>query len=533
MRSFALISLLILSINVLKAAPPKQNMQYLNVIEEEYPDILPLCDRFRQIDALSQLPVQPYGSAGSFSPTTLRYIKIAGDIKREFGDLRERHIVEIGGDYWGLCKILAEYTGFARYTIIDSKFNRDLINEAGIQNVRCINSDELDQLEPWDLVINCLSFSEMEFKDQTHYLEKLIQPAPRGYMIFPYSPKKETDFLTIDDFLIALFTKPSKGRLQPELPVGHPDHYILAWKPPSEVLPSSMKEKVSISAADNLAVITNRRCMGRLGDNLVSYCHAKWLARKYGFPFIYSYFPQAEAFKLSELDPSSKSFSSASSRKISKKKQIFEAQSSTVMIIPYFPENRLEYEKIPDHRDRPYFFVDWEDTEFRKEIIECLSPKKDDETAKPPEGYLSIAVHVRKGGTFDNTREIRCRPLKFPPDAYYIEQIERIARIYKDRPIYVYIFTDDLKPEEITKSFAAAVNNPRIVFAHGPYDPSKKGLFYDFYSLKNFDCLIRSTSSFSFIGALLGNYKIAIAPTHYVTKDNEVLIDKIEMTFNN
>src|SRR5439155_585481 len=95
-----------------------QGNDYLNIILNEYPDLVKKFSAFRENDAIGDPRTYLYEKHGLFSPTTLRYIKIAGDIRARFGDLSRMHIVEIGGGYGGQCKIIHDLCGFARYTII-------------------------------------------------------------------------------------------------------------------------------------------------------------------------------------------------------------------------------------------------------------------------------------------------------------------------------------------------------------------------------------------------------------------------------
>ena len=53
-------------------------------------------------------------------------LDIAYNLREQFKDLHKMHIVEIGGECGKQCKILADVTGFASYTIIDSSENLHL-----------------------------------------------------------------------------------------------------------------------------------------------------------------------------------------------------------------------------------------------------------------------------------------------------------------------------------------------------------------------------------------------------------------------
>ena len=132
-------------------------LQYLSIIIEKYPHLLPYFDVFRDNDAIGNPIVYDYGVYGTFSPTTLRYIKIAGDLIEKFGDLSNMHIVEIGGGYGGQCKTLASLGMFKKYTIIDlppcNHLSKRYLNELAVQNVTFMDSTQLSEIKDYDLLI--------------------------------------------------------------------------------------------------------------------------------------------------------------------------------------------------------------------------------------------------------------------------------------------------------------------------------------------------------------------------------------------
>ena len=136
---------------------------------------------------------------------------------------------------------------------------------------------------------------------------------------------------------------------------------------------------------------------------------------------------------------------------ISSESQIPNLPPSSLIIIPYFPGTKLELER-PEWSCGLHFPVDWDDPLFRKEIVQCLQPKQPFPTLTLPEGYLTVALHVRRGGAYERYAELsKLFPLKFPPDSFYIAQLRTIAEIFKDKKIYTYIFTDDLDRRPLQK----------------------------------------------------------------------------------
>ena len=128
-----------------------------------------------------------YEPIGSFSPTTLRYVKVATDLRRLFGSLDGMRIAEIGGGYGGQCRILHALNEIGRYTIFDLEeplaLTRTYLSKFGIGDVRLT---QLSAAEPddYDLVISNYALSEIRTDLQDAYLEKAVLRSRHGYIIY-------------------------------------------------------------------------------------------------------------------------------------------------------------------------------------------------------------------------------------------------------------------------------------------------------------------------------------------------------------
>ncbi len=202
----------------------KQDPRYRQILEHvsfeeasQYASQLPVksvlesLDRFKENDKYGNPDIHEFDNLGEVSPTTVRYIKNTFDIINRFGtDIG--NIVEIGGGYGGLCKVLSSVIYFSNYLIFDleepnmlskkylSKF--DELND----RVQSLTLEELDEIDGIDLLISNYAFSEVSLDVQEEYYEKVIKKSKRIYMVFnPISSKnlKFSDFvdqLTSDGF---------------------------------------------------------------------------------------------------------------------------------------------------------------------------------------------------------------------------------------------------------------------------------------------------------------------------------------------
>ena len=55
---------------------------------------------------------------GRFSPNTLRYMVVLGELNKCFGSLHNKNIVEVGSAYGGQCLIISKEHKFKSYTLV-------------------------------------------------------------------------------------------------------------------------------------------------------------------------------------------------------------------------------------------------------------------------------------------------------------------------------------------------------------------------------------------------------------------------------
>jgi len=184
-----------------------------------------------------------YPNRGAFSPTTLRYAKVASDLQTMFGSLNNLDIVEIGGGYGGQCLVLSKLFRWKSYTIIDLsgplKLTKKYLEAHRVENVTYKTLEELSGKEVYDLAISNFAFSECVRPVQDEYLSKVLQQSKRGYLTcneFSHAP------LTASFSKNALCKKfdemKQKYQVLPEAPSTASTNYLLVW--PQVVMPVDM-----------------------------------------------------------------------------------------------------------------------------------------------------------------------------------------------------------------------------------------------------------------------------------------------------
>ena len=279
---------------------------------------------------------------------------------------------------------------------------------------------------------------------------------------------------------------------------------------------------------------------GRFGDNLLSYCHAKWIAYKYNIPLLYKPFGYSDQLKMHYLEiPYSIELEQQFERVVtySEVDGEIDPESGFLYVIHFFPES------IYDRQDPifPYLFaVDWQDLQFKTLLNQMISPVNIIKIPMPDQECLSVAVHVRKGTGWDipnyriSPEQLTAsHPLRFAPDSFFIAQLQKIAQLYPDKKIYVYLFTDHNDPAELAQKYSQAVQCDRMLIFHRKSQNNEFiNVVDDFFALTQFDCLIRADSNFSFVAAQLAHYEVVISPWHGIITENETIIDEINLEMN-
>ena len=221
---------------VVETVSYEQGKEYLEAIKRQSPELLDYIETFKSSDSVGCPQKFYYSNIGEISPTTLRYIKIASDLKMHFGSLDECTIVEIGAGYGGQCKILADIFNFKKYVIIDLPgplaLAKRFLNELNIQNVHFFSFDSEIPDEQFDLAISNYAFSECTEKMQQRYIEDIFKKSDKGYLICNNFPE--------DDRLSHLFSNKQKSlnelRMQnipwielEEYPRTSANNYLIIW----------------------------------------------------------------------------------------------------------------------------------------------------------------------------------------------------------------------------------------------------------------------------------------------------------------
>lgn len=216
--------------SILEHLSYEQGNAYLEKIIEQSPSFVDYFEVFRKNDLYGNPITYSYGNYGVFSPTTLRYIKVASDLKCLFKDLNNMDIIEIGGGYGGLCKIIGDLYSYKSYTIVDLPEVLELIriylSKFRIKNVVLLTMNSLSAEKKYDLVISNYAFTELRPEIQEIYFTKVLSSSHQGYITC-------NNFLNTwskESFLKRLALANIPYTELPEDPLTYDGNYLISWK---------------------------------------------------------------------------------------------------------------------------------------------------------------------------------------------------------------------------------------------------------------------------------------------------------------
>ena len=299
-------------------------------------------------------------------------------------------------------------------------------------------------------------------------------------------------------------------------------------------------------------ILAGRESGGRLGDNVLLYCKAKYLSFKHGIPLVYRNFPFFDQFALSMYETLYTTIINSSypaNTLISNSYDLLETTScSTSFEISYFCRMRKKSEMSGSDVGCGEYPFDWikkkmtKYPEFGAELKRNLQIlDKDARPRLPSRDCITVAVSTRMGcggddpflyseqffslvETLDAQPAIAIlhdahadggNPFKFVPQQFYIDQVKRLSAMLLDRPMYIYLFIDRDKDFAdgilaIWRSNLADYKN--ITIECNVEKKWDERVIDDLYCMSKCDCLIRGCSHFAGIAQLAGDHKIIMGP---------------------
>jgi putative sugar O-methyltransferase len=209
----------------------KLGKKYLDKIQSATAEINHLLPSFKKNDLVGNPRRYKYKSFGLISPTTLRYISVAVEIKNLFGSHLDK-VVEIGGGYGGQASILSKMNFYESYEIYDLPEVQELARRfLTLQDIADVTFPGLSNSKSsrYDLVISNYAFSELPRQLQEKYIFEILLNSDRGFLIMNSGRSnksgRSTGKVSIEEIRGLL---PYIEVLE-ETPKTGPDNYLIVW----------------------------------------------------------------------------------------------------------------------------------------------------------------------------------------------------------------------------------------------------------------------------------------------------------------
>lgn len=172
---------------ILEHVTEDEGEKYLDIIKNNSPELLNNINQFKDNDLVGGPITYDYPKIGNISPSTLRYIKVASDLKKYFGSDIGQKVAEIGVGYGGQLLINDKIFDIKSYHLFDLPPVLSLVSkylESHILNCayKLFTLNQHGGDESYDLVISNYAFSELPSQLQIKYIEKIISKSKRGYL---------------------------------------------------------------------------------------------------------------------------------------------------------------------------------------------------------------------------------------------------------------------------------------------------------------------------------------------------------------
>ena len=173
--------------------------------------------------------IYEYPGVGKISPSTLRYVKVYGDLISLFKNLDGLKICEIGVGYGGQCRIINNSSCPSTYSLVDIKpglmLSQTYLDKFSLNSV--LEYKTMNELESknYDLLISNYAFTELPRYIQDNYLKKIILNSTKGYITYnDISPGNFNSYKKEE-----LLTMIQNSRIIEETPLTHKSNCIIVW----------------------------------------------------------------------------------------------------------------------------------------------------------------------------------------------------------------------------------------------------------------------------------------------------------------
>lgn len=169
----------------------------IDILSKSFNDLLP---KMLENDNVGNPICYDYPKIGSVCPTTLRYIKNLYDVSSmiDHSEPKLNNVVEIGGGYGGLCRMLNSTISINNYLLIDffevNQLSKCYLSEYYSDGILWSTPDGFGEMYNVDMCISNYAFSECDRGTQNTYYEKIIKKSRMFYITYNKISERNMSF---------------------------------------------------------------------------------------------------------------------------------------------------------------------------------------------------------------------------------------------------------------------------------------------------------------------------------------------------
>lgn len=189
----------------------EEGRRYIEILDSIWSEWKFDLEFFRKADQVGNPYVFDYGEYGWFSPKTLQYVMELGEIRRVSSYVEQaENIVEIGGGYGSLCRMISIFGKVKNYTIYDippvlKLIQKYLDNYDDVKGNIILEKSPVGNTKIFDFLISNNAFCELSPALQAEYMQWVVKNSKHGFMLYsPLGNMKFGDGLSISKLLYEL-----------------------------------------------------------------------------------------------------------------------------------------------------------------------------------------------------------------------------------------------------------------------------------------------------------------------------------------
>jgi putative sugar O-methyltransferase len=171
--------------------------EYYEITKTYYPNAISQIEKIKINDSYGSPRLNNY-YFGTYSATTLRYLKVAAELQHCFFDIKNYNILEIGGGYGGQAIVSKIVHDYKSWTIVDLpevvELQKKYLNNFNYSDVQSMSYLDNYFENKYDLIISNYAFTECNRDVELDYINKVMSNNEKIYITANFINTKNLNF---------------------------------------------------------------------------------------------------------------------------------------------------------------------------------------------------------------------------------------------------------------------------------------------------------------------------------------------------